>query len=141
MTIKGQLFKAYAEQIAYQNGFGSNKMTNIEPDTMLGFDCKEAEQLRKELIDAGYLREYTSIRKVNHGWCSHRVTYGVAWTGLTAKGWAVAPKYLGIMTKADAERELHNEYCLDNAGTDCVSDFSEYRNKYINARKSGWWLL
>ena len=141
MTTKGKLFKAYAELIAYQNGFASNKMTYVEPDILIGIDCEEGEKLRKELIDAGYLREYTSTRRINHGWYSHRGTYGVTWTGLTAKGWEVAPKYLGIMSKAEAELELKNDYVLANAGTDCVSDFSEYRQEYINARKAGWWLL
>ena len=133
MTITGQVFKGYAEEIVRRHGFGSNKMISqwdnrrrenlvmrgqrlIDKRTharnkvsiMLAeseaaeASGAEGERLWDEigaadkwLLENGYIREYSfSTHSTVAGTgvlCNfrHYTKYG-----LTAKGWAVARKYL-----------------------------------------------
>lgn len=128
LTMRGRIFKAYAEAIVERHGFGSNKMVReyspeyIQAEHMraqrmcdramwakerFSIDLDEAEAARAAgeegkrifretgeaydwLIDNGYLREYVAIYEKSRG-----SRYGSSTNvGLTAKGWAVARKYI-----------------------------------------------
>lgn len=129
MTLRGKVFKAYAEAVVARHGFGSNKMVaqnspayisaeNMRAQRMIDRaqwtlqKCEvahdEAEVARaadaegkrifremgeayKWLLDNGYLREYMALYEKSRG-----RRYGHCLNvGLTAKGWAVAHKYIG----------------------------------------------
>lgn len=128
MTMRGKIFKAYAESIVERHGFGSNKMVREHSPEYIraegvraqrmcdramwakeqfSIDLDEAEAARaageegkrlfremgeayKWLIDNGYLRRYVAIYEKSRG-----SMYGSSTNvGLTAKGWAVARKYI-----------------------------------------------
>ena len=129
MTLRGKIFKAYAEAVVARHGFGSNKMVaqnspayisaeNMRAQRMIDraqwtlqkgeVAHDEAEVARaadaygkrifremgeayKWLLDNGYLREYMALYEKSRG---RRYGHSLN-VGLTAKGWAVAHKYLG----------------------------------------------
>lgn len=131
MTLRGKVFKAYAEAVVARHGFGSNKMVAEDSPAYISAEIMraqrmidraqwtlqrfevahdEAEMARaadaegkrifreigeayKWLCDNGYLREYTAVYVRKRGWVT-RYGHSVN-VGLTAKGWAVAHKYIG----------------------------------------------
>ena len=139
MSFIAFLFLYYATDLCYKHSFGTKKMSNLSASTILHHDDDfdgdedEVDKLRRWLIANGYLCEYVSAHKVNYGWTSHRGLSYTTWTGVTPKGWAIARRY--------AELALRNAYELDNAGTDCYSEFDQYKSKYIEDRRIGWSLL
>ena len=141
MTTKGKIFKAYVEFIIYYFGMFSKKMVKLSPDTLLKMNDDHLWALRQELIDEGWLYEHRTTRTTTHGWVSHRGSYGVMWTGVTEKGWSVAHKYIGIITKEEAQAEFKNAYALDHAGTDMLTSMDDYKREYINKMRPGWYFL
>lgn len=130
MTMRGKVFKAYAEAVIARHGFGSNKMVAegtpdfIEKATLraqrlinearwaegsISIDDAEAEasiaggeegkRIFEELANAEtWLVENGWLRK--YDWATYRAKYhrsaaryGTS-VGITAKGWAVAHKYI-----------------------------------------------
>lgn len=109
MTIKGKIFKSYAEEIVKAHGFGSNKMVKHFSTSFFDEQKEEAKKLDSDeakmtvleelwngedfLIESGYLRKY---QPEWYGWRNRRYGkhYGSVYIGLTEKGWAVANKYL-----------------------------------------------
>lgn len=129
MTLRGKVFKAYAEAVVARHGFGSNKMVaqnspayisaenmraqrmidraqwtlqkcevaQDEADVARAADAegkrifREMGEAYKWLLDNGYLREYMALYEKSRG---RRYGHSLN-VGLTAKGWAVAHKYLG----------------------------------------------
>ena len=113
MTLTGKIFKAYAEEIVKQHGFGSGKMVRKDEPQFLWEEYRKLDQIiswgrgdkeealreyselaaaEKWLLDNGYLKEYTRLYHVNYGIVGR--TRGTTYIGLTDKGWAVADKYL-----------------------------------------------
>ena len=111
MTITGKVFKGYAEAVIAKHEFGSSKMVGETDNKVMmallreiNFDssltCEEQGKRSQEigaaqnwLLDNGYLRKYEASweTKRRH---SYAVTACKDYIGLTAKGWAVANKYL-----------------------------------------------
>ena len=109
MTTTGKVFKAYAAAVVDAHGFGSNKMVRRGSPEFIGTEEMRAQRLidrgaveegthifreigeaYKWLMSNGYLREYVAMYEKSHG-----RRYGFKTNvGLTAKGWAVARKYL-----------------------------------------------
>lgn len=101
LSVKGNVFKGYVEAIIAKHGFGSDKMVGeTENRIMINLlressdeDCIKIGEAQNWLLDNGFIRKYEASWETNR---RHRysVTGCKDYIGLTAKGWAVANKYL-----------------------------------------------
>ena len=101
MTEKGKIFLGYVKHVIHHHEFGSNKMVDVGPVYFTALDDYGASLVLNELIEEGWLKEYTTIRTFSHGSRGFKVKNKVAfrWIGVTPKGWNVAPKYLKASEK------------------------------------------
>jgi len=97
LTIKGRFFKEIAHALVEAHGFGTNKMVkriDLESWQEIGNNPAEYE----EFMEMGYLRTYqtTYCKKSRKAYNYGELEYCTkdTWIGLTAKGWAVANRYL-----------------------------------------------
>ena len=100
MTVKGIIFKGYAEVISARHGFGSRKMVReYDNKRMMGLlresdsmdTDREIGEAHRWLLDNGYIRDFSYVHRMS----TRVVRYGERkFIGLTEKGWAVAEKYL-----------------------------------------------
>ena len=103
LTVTGEVFKDIALMVVMNHGFGSNKMVrrfDLYDFSDIDFNLKEVVHAYFFLIENEYIREYTpsymgkSYSAYNYGQIERKVTKNGTYIGLTAKGWAVANKYL-----------------------------------------------
>ena len=102
MTIKGQIFKGYAEAIIAKHSFGSNKMVGETDNKRMMQMLRESDSYETDqkigeahnwLLNNGFIRKYEASFETDK---RHRyaVTACKDYIGLTAKGWKIANLYL-----------------------------------------------